>query len=188
MRPLPTIIALCCTAILSHSISAATQQDELKKEAAALIPAFAEHLMSTVKQAKEEGGPVAAVGACQTLAPEITDKHSTTDWKIGRTSLKTRNSDNAPDAWERSVLEQFAERAAKGEDAKTISYAETVNGQFRMMKAIPLQEDCLGCHGTDIKPEIAAALDEKYPDDQARGYAVGDIRGAFTLRHLAAQE
>ena len=181
MRPIPSLIALCCTAILAQGISAATQQDELKKEAAALIPPFAKHLMDTVKQAKEEGGPVAAVAACQTLAPEITDKHSTAEWTIGRTSLKTRNSDNVADAWERSVLEQFAERAAKG-------YAETVNGQFRMMKAIPLQEDCLGCHGSNIKPEIAAALDEKYPNDQARGYAVGDIRGAFTLRHLATQE
>lgn len=188
MRPLPSLIALCCAAILSQGISAATQQDVLKKEAAALIPPFAKHLMDTVQQAKEEGGPVAAVDACQALAPEIADEHSTAEWEIGRTSLKTRNSDNVADAWERSVLEQFAERAANGEDAKTISYAETVNGQFRMMKAIPLQEGCLGCHGTDIKPEIAAALDAKYPNDQARGYAVGDIRGAFTLRHLGANK
>lgn len=188
MRPLSSLIALCCTAILAQSISAATQYDELKEAAAALIPPFAEHLMATVKQAKEEGGPVTAVAACQTLAPEIAEEHSTADWTIGRTSLKTRNSNNTADAWERSVLEQFAERAAKGEDAKSISYAETVKGQFRMMKAIPLQEDCLACHGTAIKPEIAAALDKKYPNDQARGYAAGDMRGAFTLRHLGAQE
>ncbi len=188
MRMLPTLTALFCTAILSQSISAATSQDQLKQEAATLIPAFAKHLMDTVQQAKEDGGPVAAVAACQTLAPEIADEHSNANWKIGRTSLKTRNSDNAPDAWERSVLEQFAQRAANGEDAKTISYAETVNGQFRLMKAIPLQEGCLGCHGSEIKPAIAAALNEKYPNDQATGYSVGDIRGAFTLRHLGAQD
>ncbi len=187
MRSLPTLLALCCTAILSHSVSAATQQDQLKQEAAALIPPFAKHLMDTVQQAKENGGPVAAVAACQSLAPEIADEHSNANWKIGRTSLKTRSSANAPDAWERSVLEQFAERAAKGEDIKTISYAETVDGQFRMMKAIPMQEGCLGCHGSNIKPEIATALNEKYPDDQARDYALGDVRGAFTLRHLGAQ-
>lgn len=188
MRSLPTLLALCCTAILSHSVSAATQQDQLKQEAAALIPPFAKHLMDTVQQAKADGGPVAAVAACQSLAPSIADEHSNTLWEIGRTSLKTRSGANAPDEWERSVLEQFADRAAKGEDIKTISYAETVNGQFRMMKAIPLQEGCLGCHGTDIKPEITAALDEKYPNDQARGYAMGDVRGAFTLRHLGAKD
>ncbi len=188
MRTLPTLLALCCTAILSHSVHAATQEEQLKQEAAALIPPFAKHMMDTVQQAKEDGGPVAAVAACQTLAPEIANEHSNANWKIGRTSLKTRNSDNAPDAWERSVLEQFAERAANGEDAKTISYAETVNGQFRLMKAIPLQEGCLGCHGNDIKPPIAEALKAKYPNDQATGYALGDIRGAFTLRHLGAKD
>lgn len=187
MRSLPTLVALCCTAILSHSVSAASQQDQLKQEAAALIPPFAKHLMDTVQQAKAEGGPVAAVAACQSLAPSIADAHSDANWEIGRTSLKTRSDANAPDEWERSVLEQFAKRAAQGEDIKTISYAETVNGQFRMMKAIPLQEGCLGCHGNNIKPEIAAALDAKYPNDQARGYALGDVRGAFTLRHLSAK-
>ena len=188
MRSLPSLLVLCATAILSQSISAATQQDTLKQEAAALIPPFAKHLMDTVQQAKQDGGPVAAVEACQSLAPQIADEHSNPNWKIGRTSLKTRNSDNAPDAWERRVLEQFAERAAKGEDASTISYAETVDGQFRLMKAIPLQEGCLGCHGSAIKPEIASALSQRYPNDQAIGYAIGDIRGAFTLRHLSAQD
>ncbi|WP_205341545.1 Tll0287-like domain-containing protein [Denitrificimonas caeni] len=188
MRSLPTLCALFCTAILSHSVSAATQSDALKQEAAALIPPFAQQLMDTVQKAKEDGGPSAAIDACQDLAPKIADQHSTDQWKIGRTSLKTRSDANIPDDWERGVLEQFAERAAKGEDAKTMSYAETVDGQFRLMKAIPLQEGCLGCHGNGIKPEIAAALDAKYPNDQARGYSVGDIRGAFTLRYLGEKQ
>lgn len=184
MRPLAALCAFFCTAILTQSINAATNPQALKQEAATLIPPFAKHLMDTVQQAKEDGGPVAAVAACQTLAPNIADEHSNADWEIGRTSLKTRSDDNAPDDWERQVLEQFAERAAQGEDAKTISYAQTVDGQFRLMKAIPLQEGCLGCHGTNIKPEIAAALDDKYPNDTARGYSAGDIRGAFTLRYI----
>lgn len=188
MRTLPTLCTLFCATILSHSVSAATTPDALKQEAAALIPAFAQQLMDTVQKAKEDGGPIAAIDACQDLAPNIAKQHSTSDWSLGRTSLKTRSDDNAPDEWERGVLQQFAERAAKGEDVKTISYAETVNGQFRLMKAIPLQEGCLGCHGNTIKPEIAAALDAKYPNDQARGYSVGDIRGAFTLRHTAAKQ
>ena len=82
MRMLPTLTALFCTAILSQSISAATSQDQLKQEAATLIPAFAKHLMDTVQQAKEDGGPVAAVAACQTLAPEIADEHSNANWKM----------------------------------------------------------------------------------------------------------
>jgi hypothetical protein len=40
---------------------------------------------------------------------------------------------------------------------------------------------CLKCHGENIDPKITAKLDEIYPHDQARGYTVGQIRGAFTI-------
>jgi hypothetical protein len=53
---------------------------------------------------------------------------------------------------------------------------------FRYMKAIPTGEICLNCHGGDnVKPEVEAKLTEFYPDDKARGYSIGDIRGAFSI-------
>lgn len=53
---------------------------------------------------------------------------------------------------------------------------------FRYIKAIPTGEICLNCHGGDtVKPEIEALLAEFYPNDKARGYSAGDIRGAFTI-------
>jgi cytochrome c553 len=105
---------------------------------------------------------------------------------VGRTSLKLRNpSLNQPDDWERSILEQFETRLANGEPAKTMSHAEvveTASGKsYRYMKAIPTAEICLTCHGKELDPSLAEALDEAYPEDQARGYSAGDIRGAFTL-------
>ena len=41
--------------------------------------------------------------------------------------------------------------------------------------------NCLACHGApeQIPAEVAAILAERYPDDQATGYAVGDLRGAL---------
>jgi cytochrome c553 len=53
---------------------------------------------------------------------------------------------------------------------------------FRMMKAIPTAEVCTQCHGSEIAEPVAAKLDELYPEDQARGFEVGDLRGAFTLK------
>jgi len=108
---------------------------------------------------------------------------------VARTSLKTRNSANAPDAWEKKVLQQFEERRAAGENPAQMAHYEIVeeNGQrnFRFMKAIgmpPLDKmPCLKCHGENIDPKITAKLDELYPDDQARGYKPGQIRGAFTI-------
>jgi hypothetical protein len=49
------------------------------------------------------------------------------------------------------------------------------------MKAIPTGEICLACHGESISPDVATAIREAYPQDQATGFSLGDIRGAFTL-------
>jgi len=172
---------------LSGALSVAAYADDLEKlsvEGASLIPPFQQHLMVTVKAAMQAGGPVNAVEACQLLAPQIADQHSQTPWVVGRTALKVRNPDNVPDAWEKQVLEDFAKRAAAGEALSGLAHSEIVKGEFRMMKAIPTSEACLGCHGKEIKPELAAVIDQRYPQDKARGFAPGELRGAFTLRRI----
>jgi hypothetical protein len=61
--------------------------------------------------------------------------------------------------------------------------AATDDVKARYMKAIPTAaKPCLACHGAKISPEVAAKLDDIYPEDKARGYGAGDIRGAFTIR------
>ncbi|MNZ74879.1 hypothetical protein D3C78_933410 [compost metagenome] len=175
------LVTLSLLAALSTPALAADVQ-QLTAEGAALIPPFQQQLLDTVKSAMQSGGPVKAVEACQLLAPQITAQHSQAPWKVGRTALKLRNPNNAPDAWERQVLEQFAARAAAGEPVMELKHAEIVDGEFRLMKAIPTGEPCLACHGQNLKPELAAVIDQRYPQDQARGFAPGELRGAFTLR------
>ena len=55
--------------------------------------------------------------------------------------------------------------------------------EFRFMKAIPAGPVCLACHGTELSPEVSQVLAELYPQDRARGYSPGDIRGAFVVTH-----
>lgn len=172
---LPLLLTIAVPAFAASDVQA------LSAEAAALIPPFQQQLLETVKGAMQAGGPSKAVEACQTLAPEIAAKNSQNSWKVGRTALKVRNPNNAPDSWERTVLEEFAAQAAAGTPVTELKKAEIVDGQFRMMKAIPTGEPCLACHGKDIKPELAAVIDQRYPADQARGFSLGELRGAFTL-------
>ena len=179
MRP------LLLTALLVSS--AANAAPLWQEEAAAQIPPFAEQLLGTVRQASDEGGPTAAVRACQALAPQIASEHSGA-WQLGRTSLKVRNPNNAPDAWERAVLERFASAAEAGTPVKDLRHGEEIDGQYRYMQAIAVGEPCLACHGKAIKTEIREAIDQYYPHDQARGYQVGELRGAFTLSRPIAQE
>lgn len=133
------------------------------------------------------GGPVNAIGTCNEKAPGIAKQVSTAKgWNVARTSLKLRNPKNAPDAWERAVLIKFDDRRAAGEDPAKMEHFEVVEKDgkkvFRYMKAIPTApKPCLACHGEKITPEVEAKLSELYPDDVARGYKAGDIRGAFTI-------
>ncbi len=182
-------VALLCIAPFG-----ATLADEQVKQRAAkskvVVKEFFGELKGELVKAMKEGGPLNAINVCNKSAPYIahamSQKHG---MKVARTSLKTRNPDNAPDAWERAVLEKFEERRAAGENPAKMAYFEVVENdgkkQFRFMKAIgmpPLNKmPCLKCHGENIDPKVAAKLDELYPQDMARGYKPGQIRGAFTI-------
>jgi hypothetical protein len=156
-------------------------------EAQDLVEQFAGQLQRELKGAITDGGPQSAVLICQERAPAIAAALAdASGWTIGRTSLRPRNVElNTPDAWERAVLEQFDARKAAGEDPATMIHAEVVETEegpaFRYMKAIPTAQLCLTCHGKAINASVTEALDAAYPHDQARGYLVGDIRGAFSL-------
>ncbi len=143
--------------------------------------ALKSHLMGAMK----DGGPVAAIGACNESAPKVSTEVSTDGWSVGRTAQKLRNPDNTPDAWETAVLQDFERRIASGEQAGTLeSHAiveEEGKRRFRYMKAIPTGAKCLLCHGKEIEPTLAAKLEALYPADAARGFSEGELRGAFTL-------
>ncbi|MCW8900003.1 MAG: DUF3365 domain-containing protein [Gammaproteobacteria bacterium] len=177
------------TLVLSGSLIGSIQAGDmpaLKVEAKGIIMGFGKELKDTLMAAKKSGGATAAVKACNDKAPGIASSASKNGWEVARTSLKLRNEKNAPDEWELKVLKQFETRKAKGENPKDIAYAEIIkdNGKktFRMMKAIPTGELCITCHGAKVKPEIVNTLNKYYPNDKAKGFKIGDIRGAFTLK------
>lgn len=177
--------------LLSLPFAISADIGRYKAQAKQITGAFFEELKSELGKGMKAGGPVAAIGVCNTRAPEIAMQHSqSSGWDVGRTSLKLRNSNNAPDAWETSVLQKFEEQRARGEGPDALVHAEIVDEggveHFRFMKGIvmpPLEKmPCLKCHGEDIDPNTAALLDELYPQDKARGYRAGQVRGAFTLK------
>jgi hypothetical protein len=164
----------------------AAADDALVMEARSLAKQFGGQLKGEVATGLKSGGPAATVEICSVKAPQIAEQVSTTSgWDVGRTSLKLRNPNNAPDDWEQQVLEQFEQRKAAGEPVAGLEFAEVVGSgderRFRYMKAIGTEPVCLTCHAAEITPEVETKLGVLYPQDKARGFAVGDIRGAFTL-------
>ena len=47
--------------------------------------------------------------------------------------------------------------------------------------AIETKPVCIACHGSDISLTVREVIDTHYPNDQATGFDIGSLRGAFTL-------
>lgn len=180
-----TALAACALPSLSHASDAPSQADIAAARRAAKD--LGETLKAQLVAAIQAGGPQSAVGVCRTIAPAIAGQASRThDMKVGRTALRVRNPANAPDAFERRVLDDFVRKIAAGADPATLEHAEITaeDGEktFRYMRAIPTAaEPCLACHGKTIDPALKAEILRLYPGDQATGFAPGDLRGAFTV-------
>jgi uncharacterized protein DUF3365 len=176
------------------STQAWSQQDpafaQFREDARKVSAEFGQRLGAELKRSLGEGGPENAIGVCKDLAPSIASEISRQrGWKVSRVSLKVRDPLlGLPDAWEQKVLADFDKRVAAGEKPETLEHAEVVTepeGKFlRYMKAIPTQELCLGCHGSPDKMAegLKKKLSDAYPHDQATGYSVGQVRGAFTVK------
>lgn len=157
-----------------------------------LVKEFAGQLQPALGAAMKAGGPVNALGVCQTKAPEIAQSLSDrSGWDVKRVSLKNRSADAEPDSWEIKVLKRFDQERAEGADPAAMEYSEVVQdkGQktFRYMKAIAIGEGqpCLHCHGVNLNADVKKRLGELYPHDKATGYQVGQVRGAFSFqKHL----
>jgi len=177
------VALLCCGTV------AAGELEDLAGTARSIITEFSAQLQSELQSAIASGGLKQAIEVCRMRAPAIAAAAAREGWNVGRTSLRVRNQANQPDDFERRILLDFEQKLADGKTMESLGFYQMNSvgerSEFRYMKAIETRELCLGCHGESIPAAVARRLDELYPGDEARGYAVGQLRGAFTLtRHF----
>lgn len=175
--------------LMGVSLGAAAQGDAWQADARKVASDVPPKLLTMLTAAIDKGGPEGAIAVCRDEAPKLARAASEdSGWSIRRVSLRQRNAKAVPDDWERAVLQDFDRRAAAGESPATLEKAEVVvvggQAQQRYMRALPVQQMCLACHGpTDsLSPAVTAKLKTLYPDDLGVGYRVGELRGAITLK------
>jgi len=144
-------------------------------------------LKAELTAAMQQGGPEQAVDVCRVRAPDIAARLSSESGaEVGRTALRVRNPANRPDELEQAVLHRLAgafRPDATGALPEALLEVRTPRGVERIyLRAIPMQPPCLICHGKALSPALAAAIRADYPDDQATGFDVGELRGAVTVR------
>lgn len=172
---------------------APVDRDALRRGARELTDAFQAKLKDQLMAGLQAGGPAAAIQMCRMQAPLIGEAAGAAvgkpGWSVERTSSRVRNPENAPLDWQRAPLAQLSEklRAGKAPPEAPIEWDAVIDvdgkPQYRYMRAIPTAPLCLQCHGPkeSLSPSVVQRLSASYPNDQATGYAVGELRGAFVV-------
>ena len=179
------ILVLSVTLFILFAISAKAE-DSRVLQCRVLARDFMTELKGELKVAIRSGGTVKAISVCSKRAPELAARYSLPpDVQIGRTSDRWRNPDNRPDSWEQEGLVIFEKRRLQGETLAGMEYWQEVEVEgersFRYLRATPTGSLCLRCHGEKISRMLKKILQKKYPEDQAVGFRLGELRGAFTI-------
>ena len=185
-RALCLALALACSATAAAEGGAGGPLEPMRATAAQL----AGDLKARLQQALQEQGVAGAIPVCSEIAPAIAGRLSReTGWRVTRVGTRVRNPLlGTPDPFEQRILAQFQRRLSRGEDPATMEHLEAVEepgGRYlRYLKPLVVQPPCLGCHGDrqQLAPEVAEVLAERYPHDRAVGYALGDLRGAVSIK------
>ena len=161
--------------------TASTEGAEFARGAELLAP-----LKKDLKQALVSGmqkGPLHAIKVCKDKAPAILDSLAIEGVQIGRTSHRLRNPANSGRDWVDTVLQAYLSE----ESDRAPRLVPLPNGRMGYVEPIVVQPLCLACHGKSLAPDIAAQIKEAYPEDEATGFDVGDLRGVYWAEYPAAE-
>ncbi|HAD47848.1 MAG: hypothetical protein CMF12_13280 [Idiomarina sp.] len=170
---------IACLSIVTPSSFVFASEPSYSEAAKQLQQRLGKVLMSTI----QSEGHIAAIAVCNEQAPAIAQAVSDDlNVQVGRTALKVRNPGNTASEAQQDVLRAFQQQWQKSKDKVPSQTYTDDSGKTVWMKAIVMQPQCAACHGSNVKPELKQAINARYPDDQATGFEVGDIRGAFVVR------
>ena len=156
--------------------------DEPVQKSVAVFAEFQNQLLGRLQAAMKSGGPVKAIEVCKIASPEI-EQALSQDAEILRVSNKPRNPNHRASATESMVLDLWAKRLSQNQDIGPV-VVPTETGRIVMSPIRIASQTCLSCHGSveEIGPLTMAALQKEYPNDEAIGYSLNDLRGAFVAR------
>jgi hypothetical protein len=143
-------------------------------------------LIGHLTAAVDSSGPAGAIDFCSTQALALTAEAvaSMEGVEIRRTTTRLRNPANAPDPLDAEALAWFESQLASTGTLPKEWVQNEGQEAMRYYRPLVTNEMCVRCHGPveSLMPEVAAVLAERYPQDQAIGYAPGDFRGLIRVR------
>lgn len=142
-------------------------------------------LSSNLQKAMSEGGVSNALEFCNVKAMPLTDFLALHyGIELRRASHQPRNPVNQADSLEMAAIKEYIREIEQGRELKPVTYARdktiTYHAPIRIQGQL-----CLSCHGnpgTDITQSDFETIQELYPEDEATGFEVGELRGIWSIQ------
>jgi len=142
-------------------------------------------LGTTLKSKIQQHGIMEALSYCNLNAYPLVDSMQTRyEIRIKRASLDTRNPMDQPDRNEFAIIQNYQSDLEAGRTLEV--FVEIRENEVHYARPILLNDAvCLNCHGMvgkDIAEENYRIIRDLYPEDQATGHSLGDLRGIWSLK------
>ena len=176
------VTALAVLVVVSCASGMASTQETGPARGAELLAPLKKNLKLALMAGMQKG-PLNAISVCKDQAPAIADSLSVEGIQIGRTSHRLRNPANSAPEWVDPVLRAYLEE----ESDRAPRVVSIANGREGYVEPITIKPLCLACHGETLAPDVAAQIETMYPEDEATGFKVDELRGVYWVEYPAVQ-
>lgn len=157
----------------------------IQQKAMTVIAATFKTLSGRLGQAIQQGGVTAALDICSTQAIPLTEasgkKFGVT---VARVSHKPRNLNNSANTEELGIIKNYVAALAKSQPIKPVVLEKVGQAPIVYAPILLVMPVCLKCHGavnSQIQPKDYAQIRKLYPQDQAVGFNMGELRGLWKV-------
>lgn len=174
-----TLITLSTVSLYSSDTNTLT---DVMQKGQASTKLLMQTLGKNMKMHMKQGGPMEALDFCSQEAYNLTEDVNTKlpeGVSVKRVSLLTRNPANTPSEDEVIVLKHL-QQLQNGKKTLPKQVVEKVDANtYKFYKPLFINKPvCLACHGDVQNEKLKAEILNRYPEDKAMGYKMGDLRGA----------
>ncbi|UCM99402.1 DUF3365 domain-containing protein [Sulfurimonas sp. SWIR-19] len=142
-------------------------------------------LGSNMKKNMKAGGPMQALDFCTQKAYTLTEevnKKLPKGVTVKRISTKYRNPANQPQGSEQEVLASLEKLQSLHVKLPRQLIQKVDEHTYKYYKPLVINKQvCLKCHGNITNKKLKDAIAQRYPQDKAQHYKMGDLRGAVVV-------
>ncbi|WP_434579917.1 Tll0287-like domain-containing protein [Sulfurimonas sp. NW15] len=142
-------------------------------------------LGSNMKRNMKAGGPMQALDFCTQKAYTLTEevnKKLPKGVTVKRISTKYRNPANQPQGNEQEVLASLEKLQSLHVKLPKQLIQKVDEHTYKYYKPLVINKQvCLKCHGNIQNEALKRAIAQRYPEDKAQHYKMGDLRGAVVV-------